>query len=255
MWSIVLAVLGLVAGGVINGLADDLPERMGVSRPRCPQCHTVYPIPGWLGLTRFLFYGGKCPACGKRTHWRYPVVELSTACLWAIVPLVISEPITLILTAFFIAVLVLIIVIDLEHRLILHVVTFPTTLLALLTAFINPDTDNNPLLALLGAMTGFIIFYLLYRLGMFLFGPGALGFGDVTLAMTMGAMLGLLRIPFALIIGILLGGIVSILLLLTRRSSARSYLPYGQYLAIGGIIMLIWGKHILDWYLGPVVGS
>lgn len=253
MWSIVLAFLGVVAGGLINGLADDLPERGAVSRPRCPHCHTVYPIPGWLGLTRFLFYGGKCPACSKTTHWRYPAVEISTALLWAIVPLVITHPITIALTVFYIAVLVLIIVIDLEHRLILHVVTFPVTLLALLTAFINPD--NHPLLALTGAAAGFIIFYILYRLGMLLFGPGALGFGDVTLAMTMGAMLGLLRIPFALIIGILLGGLISVLLLLTRRSSARSYLPYGQYLAIGGIIMLIWGNRILDWYIGPVVGQ
>jgi len=252
MWSVILALCGLLVGGIINVLADDLPERAGVSRPRCPHCHKQYPITAWLGLSRWLLHQGKCPACGKTTHWRYPVVELSTAILWAIVPLVLTNPGNILFTALFIAILLLIIVIDLEHRLILHVVTLPTTLLALLSTFVNPDPNNSPLVALLGAAAGFLIFYLLYLLGTFLFGPGALGFGDVMLSMTMGAMLGLLRIPFALIIGILLGGIISILLLLLRRSSARTYLPYGQYLAIGGIIMLLWGNQILDWYIGPI---
>ena len=250
MWSAILAICGLLVGGIINGLADDLPERKGVARPRCPHCQTPYTLTAWLGLSRWLLHQKKCPACDKPTHWRYPVVEISTALLWAVVPLVVMDPITVAFTALFIAILLLIIVIDLEHRLILHVVTFPATLLALLSSFVNPD--NSPLAALLGAAAGFLIFYLLYLLGTFLFGPGALGFGDVTLAMTMGAMLGLLRIPFALIIGILLGGVISILLLLLRRSSARTYLPYGQYLAIGGIIMLIWGNQILDWYIGPM---
>lgn len=252
MWSLFMAVCGLVTGGMINVLADDLPERAGISRPRCPHCRTPYPFTDWLGIPRWLLRRGKCPSCHKPSHWRYPVIEISTAILWAIVPLVITDPITVALTAFFIAVLLLIIVIDLEHRLILHVVTFPVTVLALLSTFKNPDPNNSPLIALLGAAAGFIIFYLFYLLGTFLFGPGALGFGDVTLAMMMGAMLGLLRIPFALIIGILLGGIVSILLLLLRRSSARTYLPYGQYLAAGGIIVLLWGNQILDWYIGPL---
>lgn len=249
MWPIILGILGLVVGGVINVLADDLPERGRISRPRCPHCHTPYPLTGWLVLSRMLFYQGKCPTCHKPAHWRGLAIELSTILLFALLPFFVTPTVTLFITAFFIAVLLLIIVIDLEHRLILHIITFPVTGIALLSTFINPD--NSFLLAITGAVAGFIIFYLFYWLGMKLFGEGALGFGDVTLAMTMGAMLGLHRILFALIIGIVLGGVISVLLLLTRRSSSRSYLPYGQYLAVGGIIMLIWGNQILDWYIGP----
>lgn len=253
MLIVIMGLVGLLAGGIINALADCLPEREPLARPRCSHCHTSYPLTGWLALSRSFLYQGKCPACGQKEHWRGRVLEISTVGLFTILPLFITHPITLVVTAFYTAVLLLIIVIDLEHRLILHVVTFPVTLLALLLTFINPD--NNLLLAVTGAAAGFISFFLLYQLGILLFGPGALGFGDVTLAMTMGAMLGLHRIIFALIIGIVLGGIISLFILLIRRSAARSYLPYGQYLATGGIVMLIWGNQILAWYIGSVEGG
>jgi hypothetical protein len=58
-------------------------------------------------------------------------------------------------------------------------------------------------------------------------------------------------IPFALTLGIVIGGVVSLLLLVTRLVKRGDYLPYGQYLAAGGIIMLIWGVQVVDWYLAP----
>ena len=98
------------------------------------------------------------------------------------------------------------------------------------------------------AVAGFI-FYVIYWVGGRLFGDGALGFGDVKLAMLLGAMLGFHRIFFGLLLGVLFGGLISLLLLLTRRVSRHDALPYGQYLALAGIIMLIWGKQIVLWYL------
>ena len=154
----------------------------------------------------------------------------------------------LVIYSFYIAVLILVIVIDLEHRLILHVVTFPTTAFALIASFFL--TDNNLRLALAGAVAGFIFFYLAYLLGRRLFGPGALGFGDVTLATMMGAMLGFQRIFFALVLGILLAGIFGLLALASRRASRRTYFPYGPFLAIGGITTIIWGDQIYHWVTG-----
>jgi prepilin signal peptidase PulO-like enzyme (type II secretory pathway) len=89
----------------------------------------------------------------------------------------------------------------------------------------------------------------MYGFGQLAFGPGAFGYGDVKLAMAMGAMMGLHRIPFALIMGIVLGGILSAVFLVTRLVNRGDALPYGQYLAIGGIIMLIWGVQIFNWYV------
>lgn len=98
-----------------------------------------------------------------------------------------------------------------------------------------------------GAATGFIIFFLIFFLGERLFGRGAIGFGDVTLATMLGAMLGFKLIFFALIFGILLAGLWAILVLATRQASLRSYFAYGPFLAISGIVMIIWGEQIFNW--------
>jgi leader peptidase (prepilin peptidase)/N-methyltransferase len=77
-----------------------------------------------------------------------------------------------------------------------------------------------------------------------------LGFGDVTLATTMGLMLGFHRIFFALVLGILLAGLWSLVGLLTGRISRRSYFAYGPFLAVAGIVTIIWGDRLYAWVIG-----
>ena len=144
------------------------------------------------------------------------------------------------------SILILIIVIDLENRLILDIVTYPGTVLALLFSFILPNI--NFLSALVGAVLGLLIFLGIYWLAKVTFGPGAIGQGDVKLAMMMGAMLGVPTIIGAIVIAIVLGGVISGFLLATRLVNRNTYLPYGQYLAISAMIMLIWGAEINAWW-------
>lgn len=241
------ALLGLLVGGVINVLADDLPARVSPARPHCPQCGYVYGPGGWLALARRL-RGGHCPQCGLATRRRALLVEIATPLIFALLPSLISGPLDLLFGSLYIAILILVIVVDLEHRLILHVVTVPGTLLALVgSAFIS---SNAPLLALAGAFVGFVTFLGLYWLGRRLFGPGALGFGDVMLSTMMGAMVGFPYIVFALVIGVLLGGLISFTLIASRRLSMRSYVAYGPFLAMAGIITVVWGEQLLLWYFG-----
>jgi leader peptidase (prepilin peptidase)/N-methyltransferase len=175
------------------------------------------------------------------------LVELLTPLLFALLPLLVSETADLFFGALYIAILILVIVIDIEHRLILHVVTIPSTVLAIVGSYFI--SSNAPLMAVAGAVFGFVVFFAFYWFGQRLFGPGALGFGDVTLAMTMGAMLGFPYIVFALIIGILLGGLITFLLILSGRLSLRSSVAYGPFLALAGIITVVWGEQILRWYI------
>lgn len=250
MLTLLFAFLGLLVGALLNVLADDLPGSAGLQPPHCPNCNHRYSPAGWLATGRFLLGRRACPQCGL-VRWRPLLVEIATALAFALLPLLFSHPFSLLLYAYHVAVLILIIVIDLEHRLILHAVTFPSTLIALIGSFFLKDGTNVPLSSLLGLITGFLIFYALYLLGRRLFGPGALGFGDVTLAMTMGAMLGLHRIIFALVLGILLGGLISVLLIASGRFGLRSRVAYGPFLAVAGLIMIGWGMQFLQWYIAP----
>ena len=245
--SLFFFVAGLLVGGLINVLADDLPARVRPRRPHCPQCGHVYGPTGWLAIGRRLS-GGACPECGLATRRRTLLVELGTALTFALLPWFIAPTIDLVIYSFYVAVLILVIIIDIEHRLILHVVTAPGTLLALVASL--PLTQNSILLALVGAALGFILFFLAFLLGRRLFGPGALGFGDVMLSMMLGAMLGL-QVIFALILAVLLGGLYGLLGLLSGRLGRGAYFAYGPFLALAGIAMIIWGAQFLDWYLQP----
>jgi prepilin signal peptidase PulO-like enzyme (type II secretory pathway) len=238
MFHVLFAVAGLLLGGVINWLADYLPAwRQEEAAPK------PFPRRGldFLALFRALRRQADVPR-------RHLAVEVGTMLLFALLPALIQERAVLLVHALYIAVLILVIVIDIEHHLVLHVVTFPTTAVALLLSFFLPDTGWK--LALVGAVVGFLLFYLFFWVGKLLFGEGALGFGDVTLAMTIGAMLGFHRVVFALILAVFLGGVFSLLLLLLRVRGRKSYVAYGPYLALAAIFMLIWGTQVYQSYVG-----
>jgi prepilin signal peptidase PulO-like enzyme (type II secretory pathway) len=200
-----------------------------------------------LGISRRLL-DGKCPECGKPTRKRVVLVEVTTAVIFTFMPFFFTDPLVLVIYTFYMAILILIIVIDLENRLILNITTYPGTLLALLFSFFLPTI--NLASALVGALIGFLIFLALYGLAKVTFGAGAIGWGDVMLSMMMGAMLGVPSILTAIVIAIFLGGFTTAVLLITRLVERKTYLPYGQYLAIAAMIMLIWGQAINTWWFG-----
>ena len=244
--NILFAFIGLFVGGLINALADDLPARDRPRQPHCPRCGHEHAIGGWLAAGQLL-QGGKCLSCNLPTRRRSILTEATTVLIFAILPWFIQPTTDLLIYSVYVAVLLLVIVIDIEHRLVLHVVTFPTTAFALVASFILTRMTFG--LSIVGAVTGFIIFFLLFLLGERLFGRGALGFGDVTLATMLGAMLGFKLIFLVLVFGILLAGLWALLVLATRQGSRRSYFAYGPFLAISGIVMVIWGEQIYNWFI------
>jgi leader peptidase (prepilin peptidase)/N-methyltransferase len=242
----IFILAGLLAGGVINILADDLPLRRRPQLPRCQGTGERLPPHLWLGTIRRLLCGGRCPQCGQPEGWRPMIVEVATAATFGLVWVLQGGwSARLAITAIYFAVFILIFVTDMEHRLILHIVTFPSIIFALLA---SPVTVT-PMSAVLGAAVGFGIFFLIYLLGHWVFGSGAMGFGDVTLATLIGAAVGLPTVIVALLSGILAGGVITLFLLLTRLRRLRSKVPYGPFLLAGAAIGLLWGPQIVNWYL------
>lgn len=222
----IFALIGIGAGVIINALADYLPSS---STPLWPQWHTWR----WSERKRPLLVIG------------------STAVLFTLLPLWLTNPVNLTINSLYIAILILIIVTDLEHRLIFNKVIYSGIVLALIGSFFVTKDENTIWLAIVGGIVGLVIFYPLYWFANKLYGQGAvaLGLGDVKLALMLGVMLGFHRIFFALFWGIILGGVVTLLLLLSRRVSRQTALPYGQYLALAGIGMLIWGADYAQRFL------
>jgi leader peptidase (prepilin peptidase)/N-methyltransferase len=260
--AVVLFVVGVLAGGVVNALSDDLPQRRNPRAPRYPD-GAARPALAWLGLSAFLFGKHTSPG-GARLGWRYPLAEISTGALFALTWLTAGqrEDVDVLQLAFFLtymAIFVLITVIDLEHRLILFVVIIPSYVLALLDAVttrFRPDLGQ----ALLGAAIGFGIFFLVY-LGGFLFTKVmgrmqgreitevAFGYGDVMLITLSGLILGAGPLLLTMFITVFLGAAGAIIYLVARRVrgkhvSAFTPLPYGQYIVIATVLMLLFAEQM-----------
>jgi leader peptidase (prepilin peptidase) / N-methyltransferase len=240
-------LLGLLAGVLVNYLSDVLPTQRRLTYATCPKCGAKYTWKDYFMLTA-------CRACGKPRSWRTYVTLVAGICLslaiWMNPPTRMGYWLGLCVLIF----LSLVVVIDIEHRLILNVVSLAGAALGLLTGTIR----YNLVTSLLGGLAGLAIMLLFYWLGTLFAsyrarklgtddGEEALGFGDVSLAAVLGLMLGWPFIMFGLLIGILAGGLISLLLVLflvvTRRyQSMTVFTAYGPYLVLGAVILLYFPK-------------
>jgi prepilin signal peptidase PulO-like enzyme (type II secretory pathway) len=259
---LLVALIGLIAGGLINLLSDDLPHHRMPRAPRYPDEMPRPPI-AWLGLFAFLT-GKRASPNGAKLSWRYPITEISTIILM-LLALHISQfdpdmdMLHLVLWLIYMAVFVLITVIDLEHKLILFSVMIPSYVLGLVDALFTPAgpslTD-----ALIGAAAGFGVFFLIY-VGGFLFvnvlskmrrqeiNEVAFGYGDVMLITFSGLILGWQPLIFTIFLTVFLGAAGAILYLAVRMLASNRYsmftaLPYGPYIVIGTLLLLLFPAQI-----------
>jgi leader peptidase (prepilin peptidase)/N-methyltransferase len=259
-----LCLLGLLTGAFVNLCADSLPVNGRLSQAVCPYCGRPRPLAACSALVTFLFGRQRCPACAAPISVRHLVVELASALLFAFTWLRTGTTWTTLFNALYSAILILVMVTDLEHRVILHAVTLPAILLALLGAFLNPAWAS-PKRALLGGAIGLVVTFGVYLLGAAFarlmgrirgqpISEVAFGFGDVTLNTFIGLIVRAPEIIFAMVMGFLLGGIAALLILVVQGLLRRQYkpftaFPYGPFLILGGMTMLYYGPQFMDWYL------
>lgn len=256
---LMVALLGLGVGGLINMLADSLPRSRRPVLPHCPACTAPRSVASWLGVGSLLVKSWQCPYCGTARSWRVLLIEGATVlgALW----LYRRNPelVSFWSDLFFLATFTLIVVIDIEHRLILHVVTGPAALIIGLIGVLNGDKDPGTIL--LGGLVGLALV-----LGMYLLGgvfarliarirgqvldEEVFGFGDVTLAGLLGLAVGYPGILVALFLGILAAGEFSlayILFMLARgRYHAFMPIPYGPFLVLGACIVYFGGRNVVE---------
>ncbi|NWF68653.1 MAG: prepilin peptidase [Chloroflexi bacterium] len=272
----VVGLLGVLAGGLVNILADDLPQRRAPRLPRYPD-GTLRPALAWLGITAFLLGKHTSPQ-GARLSWRHPLSEGLTAlgmlvALLSTADIANRDTLQLAFWLIYVAIFALVTVIDIEHRLILFVVIIPACLLALVDAAITTATANgpNPNLqdALLGGGLGLIVTFIMYIGGfvyMYLrFGNQetdevAFGFGDVTLTTFCGLVLGWRPLIFALFLAVFLGAVGAFFFLLVGRLrqgkeyTPLTFIPYGPYIVAGTLIMLLFSSEFSQFLLRAAYG-
>ena len=236
-------VLGAVTGSFLNVVVHRMPQGQSLSRPRskCPECDQ--PIKPWdnVPIVSWLLLRGRCRNCATSISARYPLVELATAVLFVTVALVNGFDEALLWELPFVAVLVAISAIDLEHRIIPNKIVVPLAVYGLaISAVLRPD--ELPELAIAGA--GAFAFLLVAALAY----PAGMGMGDVKLAGVMGIFLGLSVVP-ALFVAFLSGTVVGLGIMAREGRGARKKgVPFGPFLALGGIVAVLAGPELIDLY-------
>ena len=237
-------VAGLLFGSFFNVVAHRIPRGESIVSPgsRCPSCDTPIrpydnvPVLSWLWLR------GRCRSCGEPISPRYPLVELGTGVLFAAVVLSKGADRDAWLGLLFVSILVPVTLIDLDHRIIPNRIVVPGALAgAVIVALLDLDALPEHLIAAVAAGGFFLLAVLAY--------PRGMGMGDVKLAGLMGIFLGRAVAP-ALLVALLSGTLIGALIIARKgaKEGRKTAVPFGPFLALGGLAGLFAGDEIVDWY-------
>jgi len=242
-------ILGAMIGSFLNVVAWRLPRGESLVRPgsHCPHCEV--PIRPWhnIPVISWIALRGSCAVCTRPIPMRYPLVEAVTAGLYVAVVAVTGADREAILGLLLVSALVPIALIDLDHRIIPNAITAPAAVVAVVaTALLQPHHLPERLIA--GAVAGGLL------LVVALIAPRGMGIGDVKLAGVLGLFLGRAVAPamfIALMAGSAAGAVIA-----ARKGVAdarKTAVPFGPFLALGGVTGLLVGAQIIAWYGGTFV--
>jgi leader peptidase (prepilin peptidase) / N-methyltransferase len=238
----VAGILGAAVGSFLNVVAHRVPLRESLGgRSRCPSCRAAIRPYDNLPVVSWLVLRGRCRSCGEPISPRYPVVELLTAALFvAVVAVKGAGPAGWVGLAL-VALLVPVALIDLEHRVIPNRLLLPALVAGVALVAID-DVGNLPEHA--AAAAGAFAFLLVAALAY----PAGMGMGDVKLAGVMGLFLGVAIVP-AMLVAFLAGTVVGLVVIAREGPEARKKgVPFGPFLALGGIVGLLAGNELIDLY-------
>ncbi|MGH2906595.1 MAG: prepilin peptidase [Solirubrobacterales bacterium] len=244
--AIALFIFGLPLGSFLNVVAYRLPRGETPWEPKrshCPSCgeqiqaRDNIPVLGWLLLR------GKCRNCGASISWRYPAFEALTAMLFAAAGLKFVWTVQLLPALLLIATLVTITNSDLDKYIIPNAVLFISLLFGLVAmALAYPDDWVTWAASAAIAFTAMFLIALAY--------PRGMGMGDVKLAGVMGLYLGRAVAP-ALLFAFAAGAIVGIAIMAKKgvADGRKTKVPFGPFMAAGGVLAIFWGEDVVQWYL------
>ncbi len=271
---VILVLLGLCLGSFTNALVWRLHEQskkgksakakkeLSITKGRsmCPNCHHMLATKDLIPVLSWLELRGKCRYCHKPISWQYPLVELATALLFIISYLSWPHGFAMLgiwQFAFWIATLVFFMILfiyDLKWMLLPNKIVYPLICLTLIN-FVGQLIISRDLHVVTSAFWGIVclagLFYLLFQIS----GGKWIGGGDVKLAIALGILVGgPLGVLSLLFIASLLGVLVSLPLLLSKRKSYASRIPFGPYLLTAATIVYLWGDRIVHMYLHNLLG-
>jgi leader peptidase (prepilin peptidase) / N-methyltransferase len=246
---VVSGLLGLIAGSFLNVVIYRVPLRQSVVWPasHCPACGEPIEPRDNVPLLSYVVLRGRCRRCKARISARYPLVEALTGVLFAGAAYEFGLGLDLLSALALILALIALAGTDLEHRLLPNAIVGPAALVGFtLSVLDNPERWWVYLVSALAVAGGLFALAFAY--------PGGMGMGDVKMGGMLGAFLG----PYAALavfLGALCGAITGGLLMVAGKMQRRHALPFGVFMALGGIVTLFVGPELWGLYLDLAGGG
>ena len=253
-------LLGLVTGSFLNVVIYRLPRGISTVRPRsrCPSCGApIRPLDN-LPVLSWLLLRGRCRCCSAPISPRYPLIEALTGALFVLCAERFAFSLASAVAALFCCLMIALAAIDVEHLLLPDKITLPGLVAGIaVQAFlpVAPATPwPGPLGAVLGAFVGAAILLAAYGGWWLLRREEGLGLGDVKMLALIGAFLGWRGAVVALLLGAFAGAFLGLVLMALGRGGMKSQLPFGAFLAVGGLVALFFGPALISLYLHTAFG-
>jgi leader peptidase (prepilin peptidase) / N-methyltransferase len=237
---------GLIAGSFSTAVAYRVPRGESIVGPRskCPNCGAQIAAYDNVPVVSWLLLRGRARCCGGRIAARYPLTELTLGVLYSATVLVLwDDPAEVAIGLVFVTMLAMVTLTDLEQRVIPNKILIAGAVLCVAIAA-PTDPGSLPERAMAAAAAGGLLFLAVLAY------PRGMGMGDVKLAATMGLFLGRDVAP-AMLTALLVGSLYGLAIVARHGAAARKRaIPFGPFLAFGGVVGLLAGGKLLDWYLG-----
>lgn len=237
---------GLVAGSFVTVVGHRVPRGESIVGPRsrCTTCGAQIAAYDNVPVVSWILLGGRSRCCGERISIRYPLTELGLGVLYAATVAVLwGDGGEIVLGLVFVTMLVAVTLTDLEQRIIPNRILLVSAVVGAAIAAVA-DPGSLPERAIAAAAAGGLLFLAALAY------PRGMGLGDVKLAATMGIFLGRNVAP-AILVALLAGSLLGLAMIARDGTAARkTAIPFGPFLALGGVVGLLAGDQLVDWYLG-----
>jgi leader peptidase (prepilin peptidase)/N-methyltransferase len=235
-------VFGSAIGSFLNVLIYRLPRQLSIVAPHsfCPNCKKAIKWYENIPIVSYLLLGGKCSNCHKRISLRYPIVEALTGLLFVYAFSRFQLSFEFFFMLFFFCGLIVIAFIDFSFQVIPDIISMPGIAIGILYQIMKGDFFTG----LAGMIFGGGLILVIRVIGGKVYKKEVMGMGDVYLTAMIGAFVGFPFIIPAIFIGALVGAILGILYIISTHQSRESPIPFGPFLAIGGIAVVIFEPQI-----------
>lgn len=264
-------ILGLMVGSFLNVVIHRLPKMMErewhanclelqgkevpeqpkytivTPRSACPKCgHQITALEN-IPIISYLMLGGKCKGCKTKISIRYPFVEALTGALIGLTAYQYGYTYTTLFAWIFVLALIAMTFIDFDTQLLPDDITLPLLWLGLLFNLNGGFTDLKS--AVIGAMAGYLILWSVYWLFKLVTGKEGMGYGDFKLLGAIGAWFGWQLLPAVILLSSVVGAVIGIGMIMFRGKTGGTAIPFGPFLALGGIAALFFGQQLAGFYL------